>query len=124
WPYPYDGPIAVDQAGHVYLGGRSTVDIYTLSGASVTSLSVDNRGLVMPTQVEVDAAGNVYVLDQEHTRVVHFDAAGTAVAQLRTREVVASDGLAIGPDGLVHVSGYVVQPTGITQDAIETFTPD
>lgn len=70
-------------------------------------------GFVAPTDVAVDAAGRVYVLDGVNLRVVVFDANGTRVA---TREGVGTAGEdGDRPTGLAVSGGgriYVADPGG------------
>jgi serine/threonine-protein kinase len=62
----------VDAAGNVYVGG--TPSLQKLAAGSATPTVLPFTGLDQPYGVAVDAAGNVYVTDAWHNRIVKLPA--------------------------------------------------
>jgi sugar lactone lactonase YvrE len=67
------GPLAVDTAGNVYVGGTDHTRsgrVVKLATGSSTPTVVPFTGILFPTGVAADLAGNVYAVDHAHNRIV------------------------------------------------------
>lgn len=94
------GKIAADSAGDLYmpswLFGNSVLRFSEAGTAKDPITGAEENELVAPTSVDVDSAGNVYVLDQVEAgtgtggRVQKFDSSGDFVTEVATAD--AGDG--------------------------------
>jgi sugar lactone lactonase YvrE len=108
--------LATGPGGLVYAtisGGGEGIAVYTSSGALVRTIG-QSAGLKNVRDLEVDAAGNVYVANDDPPSVVRLDAAGKVTARWPVTAATASPrlrGLALAPDGSVYVTrGYDKHP--------------
>jgi sugar lactone lactonase YvrE len=63
--------LAVDAAGDLYYCDNSTVEFYSAASGYASSTAV-GTGLLAPSGVSVDRAGNVYITDTGHLRIVEI----------------------------------------------------
>jgi sugar lactone lactonase YvrE len=75
------------------------------SGNVVTTFHRDTAGLNLPTDLEVDAAGNVYFWDENISSLFRLTPDGTRTTLAHEPMLYAYHGLAVAPDGTMYVGG-------------------
>jgi sugar lactone lactonase YvrE len=118
--------LALDAAGNIYVADYgnnlirkiSTTGMVTTLAGNGTQGALDNTGILAsfngPTGVAVDAAGNVYVADNNNNRIRKITAAGLVTTLAGSDSVGAINGLDtaasfFGPSGVaVDASGNVI----------------
>jgi sugar lactone lactonase YvrE len=121
--------IAVDGAGNVYVADSNanqvkrisvpSLTVTVIAGTGVAGSSGDNGPAInatlnFPAAVAVDAAGNVYVADQNNHRVRKIDTGGTITT-------VAGTGIAgFSGDGALATSAQLNAPAGVAVDTAGT----
>jgi DNA-binding beta-propeller fold protein YncE len=115
--------VAINQlTGDVYVvdGAHDRVEIFNSSGVYVSTFGSGGSGngqFKGPTAIAVDNSsalpGDVYVLDSGNMRVEKFNSKGEFLSQVTEAEVLGAsggelkeiDGLAVGPEGNLWISG-------------------
>ncbi len=107
--------VAVDAAGNVYVAETRTNQVLKLAAGSstqtvlpFTDLDLFNDGAIdaATAGVAVDAAGNVYVTDSGHNRVVKLAAGSSTQTVLPFRGLDSPKGVAVDNAGTVYVVDY------------------
>jgi sugar lactone lactonase YvrE len=110
--------LATGPNGLVYAtvgGGGEGIDVFTSSGTLLKTIG-RGAGLGNVNDLEVDAAGNVYLANDDPPSVVRLDAAGNVTARWpvalpATPASPRLGGLAVAPDGSVYVArAYAKHP--------------
>jgi predicted membrane-bound mannosyltransferase/DNA-binding beta-propeller fold protein YncE len=88
-------------------------------------------GFFSPVDIEVDAEGNLYVVDSRRRKVQKFDAAGNLVGVVdvrvdpaNTNEASEPWGLAVGPDGRIVVAdtfGWRIRVFDASLNSVQTY---
>jgi sugar lactone lactonase YvrE len=122
----YPGGVAVDAAGNLYIADTSnhrvrkvstSGTITTVAGNGTFGFSGDdgpatNATLSYPTEVAVDAVGNLYIADTGNLRVRKVSASGTITT-------VAGNGIyGFSGDGGPATNASLVIPRGVAVDAV------
>jgi sugar lactone lactonase YvrE len=99
--------VAVDSSGNLYVSNASYVYKETLSNGAYTQSTVgdSSSGLSNPTQLAVDAAGNVYVVDQGGNTAFKFTltSSGYSVSTLASG-LKGPSGIAVDGSGNVYIA--------------------
>lgn len=87
----------------------TAIAISTLAGCSTGPSTGDAEvlsfeGLEYPSRIDVDSAGNVFVIDWGHDRVVRLDNATNEQSEVPFRDLTFPAGITVGNDGSVYVS--------------------
>ena len=107
--------VAVDAAGNVYVAETRTNLVFKLAAGSTTPTVLPFTGLDLfddgvidasTAGVAVDAAGNVYVSDSGHERVVKLAAGSSTQTVLPFRGLRSPHGVAVDSAGAVYVVNY------------------
>ena len=107
--------VAVDAAGNVYVAETRTNQILKLAPGSntqtvlpFTGLDLSDGGVIdgSTAGLAVDAAGNVYVSDSGHNRVVKLAAGSSTQTVLPFQGLDAPHGVAVDAAGTVYVVDY------------------
>ena len=107
--------VAVDAAGNVYVAETRTNQVLKLAPGSNTPTVLPFTGLDLfddgvidgsTAGVAVDAAGNVYVADSGHGRVVKLAAGSSTQTVLPLRRLRTPHGVAVDAAGAVYVVNY------------------
>ena len=107
--------VAVDAAGNVYVAETRTNQVFKLAAGSTTPTVLPFTGLDLfddgvidasTAGVAVDAAGNVYVSDSGHERVVKLAAGSSTQTVLPFRGLRSPHGVAVDSAGAVYVVNY------------------
>ncbi|MGB9303952.1 MAG: hypothetical protein WCB92_09825 [Mycobacterium sp.] len=107
--------VAVDAAGNVYVAETRTNQVLKLAAGSstqtvlpFTDLDLFNDGAIdaATAGVAVDAAGNVYVTDSGHNRVVKLAAGSSTQTVLPFRGLDCPQGVAVDNAGTVYVVDF------------------
>ena len=107
--------VAVDTAGNVYVAETRTNQVFKLAAGShsqtvlpFTGLDLFDDGVIdtFTASVAVDTAGNVYVTDSGHNRVVKLAAGSNTQAVLPFRGLNDPEGVAVDTSGTVYVVDY------------------
>jgi serine/threonine protein kinase, bacterial len=94
--------VAVDPCGNVYVVNDSTV--VKLAAGSNTQTALPFTGLNLPTDVVVEAADNLYVVDRNNHRVVKLAAGSSTQTVLPFTGLSVPAGVAVDTGGNVYVS--------------------
>lgn len=113
---PFSVGIATD--GTIYVCDTINRAIRKVVGNVVTTFHQDSTGLNLPTDLEVDAAGNVFVYDENISSLFRLTPDGTRTELAHEPQLYAYHGLAIAPDGTAYIGG-----TSTRSHAIERLTP-
>ncbi len=131
---PLDGPkpqeprgVTTGPDGSVYVAdaGADQILVYATDGTTRVISGTGDAALLEPSQVAVDAQGNVYVTDTWHARVAKFDAKGKfikawgvgkeVIDQTEGRVFTRTDGTAAGnqaePLGFFGPRGLALDPS-------------
>ncbi len=108
--FQYPRGIAIGPDGAVFvIDGRGLVQTFTSTGTFVTKWTTGDGSLSTPPNgIAVDRAGNVYVADTYHDRVLKYTSTGSPIASWGTTgsgdgQMNRPDGIAVGSDGTVYV---------------------
>lgn len=107
---------AVDSGGNLLVADAASATIWKYSRAGIGSVAA-RTGLLHPVDVDVDATGDLYVVDDTLGVVRVFNADGT-FRDLATRATGLAETprkLAIDRGGLVYVAGLLAGNTGVIQ---------
>jgi len=113
--------VATDPAGNVYVAdsGNHRVQKFTANGAFITNWGSEggfNGQFRLIREIDADAAGNVYVYDQQdsggHPRIQKFTSNGAFITKW---DIPQSHGIATDAAGNVYASDFI-------NDAIRKFT--
>ena len=103
--------VAVQDAGAMlfYVSDTSAGAVYSLNGSGQRTLIADGFG--QPHGLAVDSSGNIYVAEVRGDRISRIAPSG-AVETLYSFDSIYDnpEGLAIGPDGALYVSGTIDDP--------------
>jgi streptogramin lyase len=113
---PFSVGIAPD--GTIYVCDTINRAIRKIVGNVVTTFHHDSTGLNLPTDLEVDAAGNVFFWDENISSLFRLTPDGTRTTLAHEPLLYAYHGLAVAPDGTMYVGG-----TSTRSHAILRLTP-
>jgi len=102
--------VAVDASSNLYVADTDNHRIAKLSpgGALLASWKGVSRNLYAPQGVAVDPRGNIYVADNQDSWIQKLSPAGTPLALWGgCRLPMEPDGVAVGKDGTIYLSGQV-----------------
>ena len=123
--------LAVDTAGNVYFSDIFSNRVRRVAAGSGTATVVAGNGvegfsgdgglataaqLSQPTGVAVDAAGNLYIADNDNNRVRRVDAATGVISTIAGSGPAGNSRASFGGDGSVATSAFLNQPNGVTVD--------
>jgi sugar lactone lactonase YvrE len=99
--------LAVDSANNVYWAAPNSGYIFKYSPATSSTSQVSTTYLSSPSQLTVDAAGNIYVLAGSGATNIYFIAAGTSAATVLTSPGVGSlSAIALDGAGNLYLGSY------------------
>lgn len=116
WPYTYASRIAIDHQDHVFLVDQDynyNVTKYTSDGVLLVKWGTEGTGdgqFKNPSDVAVDADGNVYVVDAGNYRVQKFTNDGLFISTLTTTRPQLYQGyqsarwITIDQDGFIYIA--------------------
>jgi hypothetical protein len=79
----YDGPLAIDASGNVWIGnelGSSVIELSSLGGPLSGSAGFTGGGLFDPSSIGVDASGNVWIGNYYGASITELSSAGVAIS--------------------------------------------
>jgi sugar lactone lactonase YvrE len=100
---PFSVGIAPD--GTIYVCDTINRAIRKVVGNVVTTFHHDTNGLNLPTDLEVDAAGNVFFWDENISSLFRLTPDGTRTTMAHEPMLYGYHGLAVAPDGTMYVGG-------------------
>ena len=100
---PFSVGIAPD--GTIYVCDTINRAIRKIAGNAVTTFHQDTFGLNLPTDLEVDAAGNVFFWDENISSLFRLTPDGTRTTIAHEPMLYGYHGLAVAPDGTMYVGG-------------------
>jgi len=101
-----------------YLNDDSLSEIQLSSHVEKFALKTMSDGLTM------DAAGNIYITDPEHSAIVRLTSNGNLETLLKNSHIRWPDGLGFGPDGWLYITCSALhQVIGKTPDYIKSHSP-
>lgn len=103
----FNNPFSVGVApdGTIYVCDTINRAIRKIVGNVVTTFHLDTTGLNLPTDLEVDAAGNVYFWDENISSLFRLTPDGTRTTLAHEPMLYFYHGLAVAPDGTMYVGG-------------------
>lgn len=116
----FNNPFSVGVApdGTIYVCDTINRAIRKIVGNVVTTFHQDSTGLNLPTDLEVDAAGNVFVYDENISSLFRLTPDGTRTLIAHEPQLYAYHGLAVAPDGTTYIGG-----TSTRSHAIQRLSP-
>jgi hypothetical protein len=116
----FNNPFSVGVApdGTIYVCDTINRAIRKIVGNVVTTFHHDAAGLNLPTDLEVDAAGNVFFWDENVSSLFRLTPDGTRTTIAHEPLLFAYHGLGVAPDGTMYVGG-----TSTRSHAILRLTP-
>jgi streptogramin lyase len=116
----FNNPFSVGVApdGTIYVCDTINRAIRKIVGNVVTTFHQDSSGLNLPTDLEVDAAGNVFFWDENISSLFRLTPDGTRTMIAHEPLLYAYHGLGVAPDGTMYVGG-----TSTRSHAILRLTP-
>jgi streptogramin lyase len=100
---PFSVGIAPD--GTIYVCDTINRAIRKIVGNVVTTFHHDTTGLNLPTDLEVDATGNVFFWDENVSSLFRLTPEGTRTTIAHEPQLYAYHGLGVAPDGTMYVGG-------------------
>jgi streptogramin lyase len=103
----FNNPFSVGVApdGTIYVCDTINRAIRKIVGNVVTTFHRDTNGLNLPTDLEVDAAGNVFFWDENISSLFRLTPEGTRTTIAHEPQLYAYHGLGVAPDGTMYVGG-------------------
>lgn len=103
----FNNPFSVGVApdGTIYVCDTINRAIRKIVGNVVTTFHHDTAGLNLPTDLEVDAAGNVFFWDENISSLFRLTPDGTRTTIAHEPLLYAYHGLGVAPDGTMYVGG-------------------
>ena len=94
---------------NIYLGVRSSQEVLRLDATSGVNFgdfvtSSDNGGLIFPSDMVFDSAGNLYVTSRDTNAILRFNAIGGHDLTIQNPLLTFPEGIAIDSSGLIYVS--------------------
>lgn len=108
---PFSVGIAPD--GTIYVCDTINRAIRKIVGNVVTTFHRDTAGLNLPTDLEVDAAGNVFFWDENVSSLFRLTPGGTRTELAHEPMLTAYQGLALAPDGTAYIGGTSTRSNAI-----------
>lgn len=108
---PFSVGIAPD--GTIYVCDTINRAIRKIAGNVVTTFHRDTTGLNLPTDLEVDAAGNVFFWDENVSSLFRLAPGGTRTELAHEPMLTAYQGLALAPDGTAYIGGTSTRSNAI-----------
>ncbi|MGH3969580.1 MAG: TIR domain-containing protein [Mycobacterium sp.] len=99
----FDGGVAADSAGDVYITDTYSNRVLRLAAGAGTPDALPFTGLSGPQGVAVDGSGNVYVADSGNNRVLKLAAGSSAPDALPFTGLNSPQGVAVDGSGNVYV---------------------
>ena len=125
--------LAVDAGGNVYFSDIFSNQVRRVAAGSATAIVVAGTGvegfsgdggpataaqLNQPTGIAVDAAGNLYIADNDNNRVRRVDAATGVISAIAGSGPTGNPKATFGGDGSVATSALLNQPNGVAVDNV------
>lgn len=103
----FNNPFSVGVApdGTIYVCDTINRAIRKIVGNVVTTFHHDTAGLNLPTDLEVDAAGNVFFWDENISSLFRLTPEGARTTIAHEPQLYAYHGLGVAPDGTMYVGG-------------------
>jgi streptogramin lyase len=103
----FNNPFSVGAGpdGTIYVCDTINRAIRRIVGNVVTTFHHDTAALNLPTDLEVDAAGNVYFWDENVSSLFRLTPAGTRTEIAHEPMLNAYQSLAVAPDGTCYIGG-------------------
>jgi sugar lactone lactonase YvrE len=108
---PFSVGIAAD--GTIYVCDTINRAIRRIVGNVVTTFHHDTAGLALPTDLEVDAAGNIFFWDENVSSLFRLTPAGARTEVAHEPMLNAYHSLAVAPDGTCYVGGTSTRSNAI-----------
>lgn len=111
----FNNPFSVGVApdGTIYVCDTINRAIRKIVGNVVTTLHQDTAGLNLPTDLDVDAAGNVLFWDENISSLFRLTPAGARTELAHEPMLTAYQSLAVAPDGTCYVGGTSTRSNAI-----------